>query len=215
MPPLHKLSGVELAKRALSEADQLVAVLGTERRALSAWWRRIENGEPALPVAGISVVRSGALAQAMKPLGRDARTLMELEQRFADDEACRQYLFGRCARAHRLRAHQDQPAPRTPAVALEGSAPSHHARRGHRGQPHAEAGDGTLRLARRWLGMDRPPNNVGTWQAERADAYAAPWNRSSPSCGLPASQSHRKGIDRRECSHRASMRNGRPPRRDA
>jgi hypothetical protein len=32
----------------------------------------------------------------------------------------------RCARAHRLRAHQDQPAPRTPAVALEGSAPSHN-----------------------------------------------------------------------------------------
>src|SRR6516225_2672741 len=32
----------------------------------------------------------------------------------------------RCARAHRLRAHQDQPTPRTPAVALEGSAPSHN-----------------------------------------------------------------------------------------
>src|SRR5271168_2064050 len=32
----------------------------------------------------------------------------------------------RCARAHRLRAHQDQPAPRTPAVALEGSAPTHN-----------------------------------------------------------------------------------------
>ena len=30
----------------------------------------------------------------------------------------------RCARAHRLRTHQDQPAPRTPAVVLEGSASS-------------------------------------------------------------------------------------------
>src|SRR6516162_11697133 len=32
----------------------------------------------------------------------------------------------RCTRAHRLRAHQDQPPPRTPAVALEGSAQSHN-----------------------------------------------------------------------------------------
>jgi chaperone modulatory protein CbpM len=32
----------------------------------------------------------------------------------------------RCARARRLRAHLDQPAPRTPAVALEGGAPSHN-----------------------------------------------------------------------------------------